>query len=258
MFEHARHQDILRLLGQYGYLGIHDIESMLQVSEATVRRDLDKLAQTGKIRRVRGGAALAEGHAPRPRPSIHESTFETRRAQSVEKKRRIARKAVSLCPDDATIIIDGGSTTFHMAEYLLHRRLKILTNSFAIAQVLVGRGENTVILPGGVVYNDSSLILDPFEADVFKDYHASMVFMGVNGVGPSGVTNSDPQVIRSERAMIEHADEVIILADSGKFSQQGDLVLCDYDRIATVITDSDVGAEAKEMVESAGVQLLVV
>lgn len=258
MFEHARHQDLLRLLGQYGHLGIHDIESMLGVSEATVRRDLDKLAQAGSIRRVRGGAALVDDNSSQTRPTIKESTFEARRVQSVEKKRRIARKAVSLCPDDSTIIIDGGSSTFHMAEYLLPRRLKVLTNSFAIAQVLVGKGENTVILPGGAVYTDSSLILDPFETDVFRNYHASMVFMGVNGVGPSGVTNSDPQVIRSERAMIERADQVVILADSSKFMQQGDLVLCDYDRIAVIITDSGISDEAREMVESRDIELLVV
>ena len=195
---------------------------------------------------------------PRGAPAAgRQLSFERRRGVLLEKKRAIARRAVSLCEDGETVFIDGGSTTFQMSEFLRATRLQIITNSFAMARALVGLSENTVVLAGGIIYPDSQLILDPFQEESFRNYYAAKVFMGVYGIDEMGATNTDPLLIRTERAMIDHGRELIILADSSKFNRRGSLMLCGFESIRTVITDGGIGEEQRRMLIAHGVELIV-
>jgi len=222
-----------------------------------VRRDLAKLETAGKLRRIRGGAELAEAPADSVEPTA-QLPFEYRKGILLEKKRLIAHKAASLCSDGETVIIDGGSTTFQMVEFLREARLKIITNSFAIAEVLIKHSQNTVILNGGIVYPDSQLILDPFQEEGFRNYSATKVFMGVYGIDELGATNTDMLLIKTERAMIERGRELIVLADSSKFNRRGNLMLCGFEKIGTIITDRGISEKQREMVLAKGVNLVSV
>jgi DeoR family ulaG and ulaABCDEF operon transcriptional repressor len=249
-----RERLILRLLRQDRFATVSELAGLAEASEATVRRDLDRLERTGQLVRVRGGAELAAG----AEEGTAQLPFESRIGLMGETKRRIAHLAASLCSEQDTVIIDGGSTTYHMAEFLLPMKLQILTNSFALAQALVGRSTNTVILSGGVVHADSQLVLDPFQEDPFRYYVAAKVFMGVYGIDEMGATNTEVQLIHAERAMIERAKELIILADSSKFGRRGSLFLCGFERIHTVISDAGVSEDQRRLLESRGVKLLIV
>jgi DeoR family ulaG and ulaABCDEF operon transcriptional repressor len=257
VLEAERHRLILRILRQGRAAAVVELAELLQASRATVRRDLAKLEEAGSLRRVRGGAEL-EIEALAEAGPAGQLPFDYRKGVMLESKRRIARQAVSLCREEETVMIDGGSTTFQMVPFLLHRRLRIITNSFAIAEQLIGHSGNTVILTGGVVYPESQLILDPFPEDVFRNYSAARVFMGVYGIDEQGATNAEELVITTERAMIAHAGELVILADSSKFERRGSLRLCGFDRIHTIITDSALEERRRRMVLDQGVRLLVV
>ncbi len=163
-----------------------------------------------------------------------------------------------MCLRGETIIIDGGSTTYRMVEFLTPLKLKIITNSFAIAEYLVKHSENSVYLPGGIIFPESQLILDPFDEDMYRNFRASKVFMGVGGIGTQGVTNKAINLIRVERLMIDQADKLIILADSSKFETAGDLLLCGFDRIAVIITDSGIPEEAKGLLKAHDVEVVIV
>ena len=128
MLDRERQETILRLVKQNTFASIHDIVELVNVSEATVRRDLDRLEASGYIRRVRGGAEATEELKSRE-PVSHELPFEYRKGIMHEKKRLIAKQAASMCTDGETIIIDGGSTTYQMVEFLTPLKLKIITNS---------------------------------------------------------------------------------------------------------------------------------
>ena len=268
MLRRERHALILRLLRQGRFAAVRDIAAVAQSSEATVRRDLAELEGRGLLRRVRGGAELADpaGSLGPAEPSgprgegaaARELPFEHRRGLLLENKRAIARRAVSLCEDGETVLIDGGSTTYQMTEFLRAARLQIITNSFAIAQALVGTSANTIVLSGGIIYPDSQLILDPFQDEAFRNYYAAKVFMGVYGIDEMGATNTDLLLIKTERAMIDHSRDLIILADSSKFNRRGALMLCGFERIRTLITDSGISEEQRRMVCSRGVELIVV
>ncbi len=257
MLEPERHELILRVLRQGRFASILDIVNLMHCSEATVRRDLAKLDATGKLHRVRGGAELTERIVDDAEPTA-QLPFEYRKGILLETKRLIARKAASLCSEEETVIIDGGSTTFQMAEFLREARLKIITNSFAIAEVLIKNSQNTVILNGGIVYPDSQLILDPFQEEGFRNYSATKVFMGVYGIDELGATNTDTLLIKTERAMIERGRELIILADASKFNRRGNLLLCGFEKITTIITDRGISQPQRDMVQANNVELILV
>ena len=242
---------ILRLLRQDGIAPLADIARLCGVSDATVRRDLARLAAEGRIERVHGGAV--DG----PSPRAPEVPLEERAGISAEKKRRIARRAAALCADGDTIMVDGGSTTLQLAPFLRGLRLRVITNSLALAEELSREAACTVILGGGVVQPVSRLILDPFREDPFSDYSASTVFMGVFGIDEAGATNTDELLIRTERAMIARARRLVVLADSGKFGQRGSLHLCGFDRIATVVSDDGIDGRWRALLAERGVELLI-
>ncbi len=257
MLDRERHALILRVLRQGRFARVAELAELAGSSEATLRRDLTRLERQGYLRRVRGGAELLQAGADgAPRTPL--PPFEERRSVRLEVKRRIARAAAALCREGETVMVDGGSTTYQMAQFLETSRLQIITNSFAMAGELVRHSQNAVILSGGMVHRDSQLVLDPMENAIFKGYYASRAFMGVYGIDELGATNTDLLVIQAERAMIENARELVILADSSKFGRRGTLKLCELDRIHTIITDREITDEQRGLVESRGVRLMAV
>lgn len=257
MLDRERHETILRLVKQNTFISVHDIGTLTGVSEATARRDLAKLEYSGLVSRVRGGAEATETLKEQTGIS-HELPFAYRQGIMHETKRLIAKQAASLCGEGETIFIDGGSTTYQMVEFLSSLRLKIITNSFAIAEYLVKNSDNSIYLPGGIVNPESQLILDPINEQIYKNFNASKTFMGVGGIGSRGATNRAIDLIRTERLMIESGEQLIILADSSKFQTAGDLLLCGFDQIDTIITDSGITAESENLILSHKIKLIIV
>jgi DeoR family ulaG and ulaABCDEF operon transcriptional repressor len=267
MLEGERHRIINNLLSLKGFVRVGDLVDRTGVSEATIRRDLTRMEKEGLLRRVHGGAELSPaaggqrtGKAP-GRQEVDGSGFElpleSRKNLHVREKGRIAAAAVSLIEDGETIIIDGGSTTFHMLESLMSKQLTVITNSFAMAGFLVKNSRSQVIVPEGMIYPDSQLILSPFETAVLQNYSASKVFMGAEGIDAKGITNTNALLIQAERAMIERASELIILADSSKFHRHGHLRLCGFDKVSIIITDAGIDTDSKQTAEAAGVKIII-
>ncbi|MEK6796833.1 MAG: DeoR/GlpR family DNA-binding transcription regulator, partial [Spirochaetota bacterium] len=168
-------------------------------------------------------------------------------------KSRIARKAASLVTPGETIIIDGGSTTYYLAEHLSDIELTVITNSFAIADVLARSSAATVVLLGGILYRESQMMINPFSDTLLSNYSASKLFMSPQGIDERGMTNTDTSLIAVERMMIERSREVIILADASKFGERGNLSVCGYDVARTIITDERITDAMKSMLTAQGV-----
>jgi len=252
MHESERHRLILSVLNERLMATVRELVELTESSEATVRRDIGALDRQQKLRRMRGGAEALEPQALAGRG------FALDKGVNLGRKRAIARRAVEMCADGESIIINGGTTTLQMVHYLAGRNLQILTNSFPIAAHLLQHSRNTVILPGGTVHRDQNIILSPFANDGSRHFSARRMFMGAQGVGPQGITEADPTLIQAEEKLIGQAEELVVLVDSSKFLRQASLVLCGLDRVATIITDDAVSAEARALVEGAGVNLVVV
>jgi DeoR family ulaG and ulaABCDEF operon transcriptional repressor len=228
-------------------------------SEASVRRDFAKLAEIGVAIRVHGGleAAPAMARAADIAPLATRS-FEVSRTLNVAAKRAIARAAVDLCEDGEAIIINGGTTTFEMGEFLRERRLKVLTNSYPLAEALIRDSKCRVALPGGEVYREQKLIVSPFEEDAIQHYSATRMFMSAIAIGPLGVIEGDPLIARAETKLLKRAEKLIVLADSTKFTPAGSLVVCPLSRVSTLITDPGAPAAALDMLREAGIRTIIV
>jgi DeoR family ulaG and ulaABCDEF operon transcriptional repressor len=207
-----------------------------------------------KLRRVRGGA---ESIAPPQFVGLAGRPFSVNEGLHIAQKRAIARAAVELCGEGDAIIVNGGTTTFQMVHPLANRRLQVFTNSFPIAEHLLKHSKNTVLLPGGAIYREQNIILSPFEDDGSRHFYARRMFMGCRGLGPLGLMEGDPLLIRAEQKLIGQADELVVLADSTKFAQRSSLILCALARIHTVITDEGISDRDAAMLESAEVRLIV-
>lgn len=255
MHERERHRIILGTVQAKPVATIQELIEMTGSSEATIRRDISALHIQNKLRRIRGGA---EAINPPQYVGLAGRPFKFNETVNADKKRAIARAAVELCDDGDDIIINGGTTTFHMVPLLTDRRLQVITNSFPIAEHLLKHSKSTVMVPGGTIYREQNIIVSPFEDDVVKNFHAHRMFMGAQGISRLGVLEPDSLLIRAVRKLMDQADEVIVLADSSKFDLRSTLILCPLDRVTTLITDDGVSEESRAMIENAGVELKVV
>jgi DeoR family transcriptional regulator, ulaG and ulaABCDEF operon transcriptional repressor len=254
MHEKERHRLILTAVEGKPVVTVQELVDLTDASEATIRRDIGALHLQKRLRRVRGGA---EGITPPQFVGLAGRPFRVNESINTAQKRAIAKEAVALCKDGESIIINGGTTTWQMVNYLATRRLQVFTNSFPIAEHLLHHSKNTIMLSGGMIYREQNIILSPFDNDVTRNFYAQKMFMGAHGIGPLGLMEGDPLLIQAEQKLINQADELVVLIDSSKFRQRSSLILCGLDRISTVITDEGVTEAEQRMLENAGVKLIV-
>lgn len=259
MLEKQRQQLILDILDEHRFASVRTLSDQLNSSEATIRRDITKLAKQEKLRKIRGGAELLNpGERTSRKPHLKGSTFLVDKEKHADTKRLIAQKAVSLCEDGESIIINGGSSTYMMGEFLASRQLNILTNSFYLAQELMENSDNQVTLPGGEIYRRQGIILSAFENDTIQYYHGTKMFMGTPGIGEFGVMESDPLLIRAEQKLRKQADQLIILADSSKLGKRSNFIFETLDQVDVLITDTNANPEQVRLFESHGIQVIQV
>jgi DeoR family ulaG and ulaABCDEF operon transcriptional repressor len=254
MHEKERHRIILSAVQDRPVVTVQELVVLTDSSEATIRRDIAQLHVQKKLRRVRGGA---ESIHPPQFVGLAGRPFSVNETINIAQKRAIAQKAVELCEDGDAIIINGGTTTFQMVHPLATKRCQVFTNSFPIAEHLLKNSKNTIMLSGGVIYREQNIILSPFENDVTRNFYAKRMFMGAQGLGPLGLMEADPLLIQAEQKLIGQADELLVLADSSKFSARSSLILCPLERISTVITDDGIPDSAANMLEQADIHLIV-
>ncbi|TWI65463.1 DeoR family transcriptional regulator [Pseudoduganella lurida] len=256
MVNHKRRKRLLKLLAEHQTASVPQLVEWLSASPATVRRDISWLAARNLLTRTRGGAAnLAQ---KKRNLTLTSETFEHNIQCFADRKRAIARYAAGMCQDGETIVINGGTTTFMMADFLVDKHCKILTNSFLMAERLLLSSENEVILPGGKVYREQNVILSPFDNDITQHHYAAKMFMSVYGLSLLGLMEADPLLIQAEKRLIGQAEELIVLADSSKFAKKAGLILCGLDRVSCVITDTHASDAAVQLLEQSGVKVITV
>jgi DeoR family ulaG and ulaABCDEF operon transcriptional repressor len=256
MINQKRRKRILKLLAEHGTLRLEQLCEWLSASPSTVRRDLAWLAESNLLTRTRGGAEVVN-RTRRPF-GLTSETFQNNIASFAPQKRAIARCAANMCKDDDSIIINGGTTTYMMAEFLMDAQMKILTNSFLIADQLLRTSENEIFLTGGKVYREQNVILSPFDNDIIQHHYAAKMFIGTFALSMFGAMEAVPLLLQAEKKLLSQTEELIVLADSSKFERRAGLILCGLSRISCVITDTGVTEKTVQWLEQAGVKVVVV
>ena len=255
---HAAERDrvILNLLEEQRFVSFRDLSRKLSASAATLRRDLERLQEAGKLKRVRGGAQI--GTAEITGFHLQGVPFNENVNRNRSAKEAIGKAAAELCRAGEAVIIDGGSTTLQMCPHLEQLRLQVLTNSLHIVSALLQQPNTGVSIPGGVVFREQNIVLDPFVDAGTRTFHASRMFVGAAAVSRYGLMQSDIILVQAERKLLDLADQLIALIDSSKFAASAGHLLCELPRIHSLITDSRIDTASAKMIEGAGVELITV
>lgn len=240
---HSRREQILEELRGQRSVRVSDLAPRLGVSEMTVRRDLELLAEAGLADKVHGGATVR-------RPSNNdEPGFDTKVSRNQAEKEAIAAAAVSLIQPATAIGIGAGTTTWRLAQLLGDlASLVVVTNSIRIADVLErqGRSDRTVILTGGV-RTPSDALVGPVAEQSLRTLNLDVVFLGTHGVSARAGFMS-PNLAESEtnRVFIEAAGRLVVLADHTKWNVSGLSSFARIDEPSAVISDTRLSTEAQD------------
>jgi len=253
-----REQAILELLRDRDFISVSELDRRLDVSIATLRRDLDRLESNGKIVRVRGGAHLVPADAGDDDPRhLRGVPFHENIGLHRAEKEAIGKAAAALCAPGESVIIDGGSTTLQMCPHLASLGLQVLTNSLHIVSALLPQPNTRISLPAGSVFREQNIILSPFEDDGADRYRASKMFLGAASIGRHGLMQTDVILVQAERRLLARADKTIVLVDSSKFDAPAGHAVCDLEDIDLVVTDQNLRAADAATLEKAGVEVVI-
>jgi DeoR/GlpR family transcriptional regulator of sugar metabolism len=245
-----RRQHLLDLISRQGFVSLAHLAEAIQVSESTIRRDLDYLHQQGMIKRTHGGAVFVGDGIGLP-------ALEERSASQPEEKRKIARAAAARIRDGDAILLDGGTTTLEVARQLVGRSLQVVTNSLPIAHLFASRPETDLIMIGGYVYPKTGVALGPFSVRMMDEIHVQQTILSVGGITAKGLFNSNLLLVETERKMMACADEVVVVADHTKVGRQALAFLCELTEIDTLIVDDHLTEAQRALIDQADARLIL-
>ncbi len=246
----SRREELLELVRRNGFAALNELATKMDVSESTVRRDLALLEQEGTVRRTHGGAFYTG-----PMPAIVD--FENRQVGDWDKKQAIARAAAEFIEDGDTLLLDGGSTTYEFARMLLGRPLQVVTNSLPVASLFMAEPTIDVIVIGGYVHQRTGAIHGSYANEMLSTLDVRRAVLSAAGVNRRGLFNSNLHLVETERAMMQAADEVILIADSTKFGHRSLAHVCPLEKIHRVVVDQGLTPEWREYLVAAGVELVL-
>ena len=247
----TRQQELLQYLRTFRTGHVSELSKVLGASASTIRRDLDQLQEQGLVERVHGGAAIT-ATAGEPAPPL-------RATEHSQQKHRIGERAARLVENAGTILISGGTTTEAMLGFLTGRpNLTVVTNSLNVASSLATTHEGEIVVLGGVLRKNEMSLLGHVTLQALQDFQIDAVFTGAYGIDPErGLTGMNVGETQTDRALIESAVRLVVLADSSKLEQRGSVKLASTETISALVTDDDVSPAATKALEEKGVEVVI-
>jgi DeoR family fructose operon transcriptional repressor len=232
------------------FASLDELSEQVDASVSTVRRDLTLMEALGLLRRTHGGARLAN-------PKSDEFAFTARDTHQLSEKDAIGRACADLIQPSQTVIIDAGTTTFHVAKFLEPKSPQIITNSLPVANLYSASNRIEVVVSGGVIYPRLGVLVGPLAVEAFSKIRADVAIMSSGGISMEGVSNSHGLLIEIQRAMISAAKKVIFCLDHSKFGRQSLSMLCDLETIDTIVTDAAAPADLVTQFRQRGIDVVI-
>lgn len=252
LLSEPRRRSILEWIQEEGSVRVRELALAFQVSEATIRQDLERLEQTGEITREHGGAFLNAQPAAVGSMTLHHQ-------ENMDQKRRIGALAAMQVEDGETIILDAGTTTTEIALRLTARRnLTVITNALNIAVILGSVPGNAVHMPGGQFKGPTLSLSGDKSVEYFRNIFAAKLFLATAGVSmETGLTYPSFADLQLKEAMIKAASHVYLVADSTKINKSSFTRLGSLEVIQTFITDDGVSDADLQAFRASGITVLV-
>lgn len=250
----ARHLNILNILKESPTESIRDLAARLEISQSTIRRDLDELEAQGLVRRVFGGAILEKQNWSEP-------PFELRETLHAKEKDKISSAAAELVLDGETVFIDGGTTTQFLVPYLSTKQnLTVVTCGLNVAIALNRLDKIATFVIGGELHKDSHSIsgaLATAMLDIYK-FRFSKAFITANAVSAEhGVTNRLLDRIPLKRKAMEVSQETIVLADGSKIGAVALGQIAPITDISILVTDASAPEQEIHAIRARGVEVRI-
>lgn len=237
-----------------GSMSVTALVESMEVSEATVRRDLDELARRGVLERVRGGACRQRAAV---RPEADFSAFSVVAGQESQEKRSIARLAAHQIEDGDVVALDIGTTVFAMCDYLRSRRITVVTASLAVVRALSNAPSIDLVVMGGVLRPNYESMVGILTESCFRQVRVDVAFLGAAGVRADGsVLDSTPSEVPIKRAMLEISSRSWLLADHQKFPGSGFLEIASLHDFTGVISDAAPTSEQLDLPPDSRLEVL--
>jgi DeoR/GlpR family transcriptional regulator of sugar metabolism len=246
-----RRTNILELIKKNGFAKVQTLSKTFEVTEVTIRQDLEFLEKEGYVHREHGGAYI-------DKDNMTKSQLNLLNEANLEKKKEIAQKAVCFIQEGDSIILDSGSTTTELAKLLKNfRQLTVITNSLSVAMILVDNPNIDLIMTGGELKVQTMSLTGELAAESFKNIHVNKLFLATAGISSTlKLTYPTLSDLVVKSAMIKSADAIYLLADSSKLGSSAFANLGPASLIQTLITDSDISGEFALELKNAGIQIV--
>jgi len=251
-----RLRQLLEFAASREELTVDEACQLTDASPATIRRAFAELAEAGEVEKTWGGIRLATS----AKALLAPPAFTARLAVHSAEKRAIARTAAQLPRDGDVVMIDGGTTTYLLAEFIAGRRLRVITNSLVIAQAIdqfqgARRGAE-VLLCGGTLQPQSGIVAGAATEAFLKRYRADWLFLGCAGVDAERVTNYEETVLASEKLMIERSARLVLMADHTKLGRSAMCELCPTKKLDHLVTGDSAPSKLVRQISGLGVEML--
>ena len=248
MLKSVRQHKIVDAVKRNGNLTVAELQGMLNVSEMTIRRDLRELENTSAINRVHGGVISIE---------TTESTFSDRSVANLVQKTAIAYRAVELITPGCTVFIDGSSTCGELAGILPSNiKFTVFTDSLKILTSLSSYVNITLISLGGELEWDRNTFDGAIALENALQISVDLCFFSAAGFNQQGVNNGGMIGTLVKKTMLRNSKKRCLLVDSSKYGKYGVITLCKWDSIDIVVSDSNLPAEARDLLKTNDVELL--
>ncbi|WP_307787035.1 DeoR/GlpR family DNA-binding transcription regulator [Mycolicibacterium mengxianglii] len=246
-----RIEQLVRTAREIGYA---ELAAEFEVSEMTIRRDVEALEALGVLRRVMGGVIAVQG-------KDNEPSFATRMADAAQEKNHIADMVADLIGPKETLILDSGSTALAVAHSLRGRGLglTVVTPSIMAALALVDEPDTSVVLTGGELRSGELSLIGPSAEDTLSHYNCDTYVMGVAGIdGERGISDYHQAESRVKRAASSRADRVIVAADKSKLGRVTFVSIAALSQIDAIVTDGPSDHPTLVAARGAGVEVICV
>ena len=249
MLAAERHRRIIEILEQSGAVKVSELSEQFQVTEKTIREDLEKLEEKRLLKRTHGGAVLEQGSED----SILPLQFPNSKRE--REKEAIAELALTLIEENDIIALDAGSSTLQLARMLPNKPVTVLTNDLLIIRELALKDQVRLVVPGG--YRHNNLLIGEDTQEWIKRLNVHKLFLSTTGVHAEyGLTIFTEELSKLKKLYLESAKQVYCLADHSKFDKGALITFAELKEIDLLITDEEINSDVAAKYEALGVKIM--